>query len=322
MPVDAISNQKTIAEIISAKTSNSKNRNTGELGKDDFLNLLVTQLRYQDPLKPMEDKEFIAQMAQFSSLEQMQNMNTSFESVKAFSLIGKRIAANIVDEATGEVRMVEGDVSAVKMSNGKTFVVVRGEDIPVGKITDVTQGLRSLESNISTYTNLIGFNVKGAVYDPQTGEIVGVNGQVKSIQKGVYEDYAVIDGVKVEISEIITTEHKTNPNFKQDYLDAHIGKEIQVYVIDRESGHRVPVIAKLREYTLTGSNISAVLDEVYVPVDSVSSISPLSKTMEEDYAAGNEIYEESFDGDENVVLEADSENTGAAEVFGKDENVG
>ena len=76
--VDSIGSQKTIEEIIRSSQNRESTRNIGELGKDDFLQLLVTQLRYQDPLNPMEDKEFIAQMAQFTSLEQMQNMNTSF----------------------------------------------------------------------------------------------------------------------------------------------------------------------------------------------------------------------------------------------------
>ena len=84
------------------------------LGKDDFLKILITQLSHQDPTQPMEDKEFIAQMAQFSSLEQITNMNEGLGKVanliaasQAVSLLGR-----IVDVANGD-SVVSGPVEEV-----------------------------------------------------------------------------------------------------------------------------------------------------------------------------------------------------------------
>jgi len=74
------------------------------LGKSDFLLLLVTQFKYQDPLNPMDDKEFVAQLSQFSSLEQLMNLNTGMDGLaaatkdqqmmNAANYIGKDIAAS------------------------------------------------------------------------------------------------------------------------------------------------------------------------------------------------------------------------------------
>jgi len=272
--VSEVSNQKTIQEIIESSSKKTETRNTGELGKDDFLKLLVTQLRYQDPLEPMEDKEFISQMAQFSSLEQMQNLNTSFSSVKAFSLIGKRITASITDESTGELKIVEGDVTAVKISGGKVFAVVNGQDVPVDSVTNVTESYWNLTSNIAAYTNLIGFNAKGAVYDSQTGDIVYVNGKVSAIQKGLYEDYAVMDGVSVNIAEIVTNSPSADPDFMKDYLESHKGQQVSVVIMDESTGKKVAVTAKLREYEIKDNKVTAILDGVYVPVDSITKITP------------------------------------------------
>ena len=101
------SSKQSIEQIIAQTASNkTAQRNTGDLGKDQFLKLLLTQLKYQDPMNPVEDKEFIGQMAQFSSLEQMQSMNSGFSTIRATNYLGKQVKASFVDPVTHATKNV------------------------------------------------------------------------------------------------------------------------------------------------------------------------------------------------------------------------
>jgi len=99
------------------------------LGKEDFLKILLTQLSHQDPTAPMQDKEFVAQMAQFSSLEQMTNMASDFakmarllKATEASSALGKSVEIQYGDETVqGVVRAVSrGDIPQI-LVNGKFY---------------------------------------------------------------------------------------------------------------------------------------------------------------------------------------------------------
>ena len=99
------------------------------LGKDDFLRILVTQLSHQDPTAPMQDREFIAQMAQFSSLEQMTNMAADFAQMaqmlkisEASSLLGKPVEINTeYGPVQGVVQAVTRDEVPQVLVNGRFF---------------------------------------------------------------------------------------------------------------------------------------------------------------------------------------------------------
>lgn len=118
------------SSIQSLATSSTKN----VLGKQEFLNLLVTQLRYQDPLKPMEDKEFVAQLAQFSALEQMQNLNESFELLKAQSMIGRNVVATSPQDSA---KLIEGRVDSIKIDGSKVYLKINGTEVLSDNVREV-----------------------------------------------------------------------------------------------------------------------------------------------------------------------------------------
>ena len=270
-----VSSQKTIQQIIDETTAGTGTRNTGELGKDDFLNLLVTQLKYQDPLNPTDDKEFIGQMAQFSSLEQMQNLNTSFTATKAFTLIGKNVTAYVEDETSNSVTEVNGDVTSIRLISGKYYAVVNGTDVLVDDIVDIANSQDTFDNNLSAYTSLIGFNVNGIVYNPKDGDMIKVNGNVRALQKGVYEDYAVMDNVSAEISGLNLAVQTTDIEYVKSTLRAahESGEEIDLILKDSSTGKNVPVTATIAELNITSNNkITAVLNGVHVPLDSITNI--------------------------------------------------
>ena len=111
-------------------------RGSSELGKEAFLKLLVTQLSNQDPLNPQSDQEFIAQLAQFSSLEQMQNMSATLTNTSAYSLVGKDVVVSSTD-SVGKTTEVRGTVDAVKMQNGNAQLLIDGKTYSIDDLVQV-----------------------------------------------------------------------------------------------------------------------------------------------------------------------------------------
>ncbi|WP_169083077.1 flagellar hook capping FlgD N-terminal domain-containing protein [Paenibacillus sp. PL91] len=118
-------------------------KDSDTLGKDQFLSILVTQLRNQDPMQPLQDKDFIAQMAQFTSVEQLMNMATELTLMRqsigsASTMIGKTIEWNEYDEA-GEVTSASGVVSSIISKEGILYARVGGAEIALDYVTSISE---------------------------------------------------------------------------------------------------------------------------------------------------------------------------------------
>ena len=110
------------------------------LGKDDFLKLFVTQLQHQDPMNPSDNSQFMAQMAQFSTLEQITNLSNattqmvfSNQVTQSVGLIGHTVTYDRADGTSGT-----GVASAIAISNGNILVTVGADQVEPGSIRNVS----------------------------------------------------------------------------------------------------------------------------------------------------------------------------------------
>ena len=118
MPVNGI-DTSAATDAIKKTTTNSNNG----LDKDAFLQLLVTQMQYQDPLEPTDNTEYMSQLAQFSELESMNNMATSFSNSQALSLVGQYVILNTTT-ASGAPTQVAGLVQYVTIKDNQAMLCV------------------------------------------------------------------------------------------------------------------------------------------------------------------------------------------------------
>lgn len=135
--------QTNIKNVNTAATDKSKST----VGKDDFLKILITQLKNQDPSQPLEDKEFIAQMAQFTSVEQLTNMSNEMKLLRqslgfASGLIGKNIAWTLTD-SNGQSVNKSGLVDSITVKDGVQYAMVKGEKVPLDQISQISNAEES-----------------------------------------------------------------------------------------------------------------------------------------------------------------------------------
>lgn len=181
---------------------------TQDLGKDEFLTLLAVQMSNQDPLEPMQDSDFIAQMAQFSALEQMQQLNQSFGTQQAYTLIGKNIVATLDDNT-----QVAGTVTGVIKQNNTEYLQVGTYTVPLAKVEEIYDTGHEANSLVAQSGYLVGKHIEAEIpvdrTDIVTGESVTQSEKVSGVVEAVlvknftvYVKLKGTDGKEVPVSYI------------------------------------------------------------------------------------------------------------------------
>lgn len=144
-------------KIVETESQNSLKNKSGlnsGMDKDAFLQLLVAQMRYQDPLEPTSNTEYISQFAQFSQVEQLQNMAANSDLSRATQLVGQEVYIKTTT-STGDTKYVQGRVDYVVYENGKAYLSIEEELYSLDDLDTVVD-----KTYLDAYNKAYDFSVK------------------------------------------------------------------------------------------------------------------------------------------------------------------
>lgn len=213
-----IKNEITDSMYLVNKQRDQRKTGPDTMGKDAFMKILIAQMANQDPTNPMKDTEFVAQMAQFSALEQTMNLAKAFEKfadsqsqsqlIQYNSFVGKEIRWHEVSDKkdeTGKPIINEGTgvIQSIKYMNGSViFTMADGKELSPGNISEVMgngSGSGGQPNSLVQASMLIGKTVgymEGE--EERTGKVVSVTNKEGSLH------YVLQDGTKIEGNQFTT----------------------------------------------------------------------------------------------------------------------
>ena len=152
--VATVENGKVVESASQSSLKNTSKTSNNGMDKDAFLQLLVAQMKYQDPLEPTSNTEYIAQYAQFSQVEQLQNMASSTDLARASSLVGKEVYIKTTT-SSGETKYVQGKVDYVGYENNKAYLSIEESLYSLDDLDTVVD-----KDYLDAYNKALDFNVK------------------------------------------------------------------------------------------------------------------------------------------------------------------
>jgi len=138
-----VKNGEIVTTASQSSLSGAKTESSTGMDKDAFLQLLVAQMKYQDPLEPTSNTEYISQYAQFSQVEALNNMSTTMELSRFSSYVGKEVVIESED-SNGKTTQVRGFVDYVTFEEGKAYFSIDGN---LYKATDMVSAISNEYSN-------------------------------------------------------------------------------------------------------------------------------------------------------------------------------